>query len=91
LEARMRILSHPLIVSHRFTDVLNGDTKWGQGYTVDIQDWYFQNGHWLISQMGFSEAVNHMLLSYSCSYEYHPHCAILCCHLTELKNDIPLK
>ncbi len=92
LEANVRILSHPLIMSHRFTDALNGDTKWGQGYAVDIQVWFFfKMADWLISQMVFSEAVNHTLLSYSCSYEYYPRCAILYCHLTEHKNYTPLE
>lgn len=56
-------------------------------YRTDI----FKMADWLISQMVFSEAVNHMLLSYSCSYEYYPCCAILCCHITEYNKYIPLK
>lgn len=40
LEANVCILSHPLIMSHRFTDALNGDTKWGQGYAADLSDFF---------------------------------------------------
>lgn len=67
LEARMHILSHPLIMSHRFTDVLNGDTKWGQGYTVDIQDWYFQNGRLTHQSDGFlRSSKSHVLIVFMC-------------------------
>lgn len=75
LEANMHILSNPLIMSHRFTDALNGDTKWGQVTLLIYRSDFFQNGQLTHQSDGFlRSSKSHALIVFMFIWILSPLC-----------------